>query len=525
MPAGARLETLHLPKAITFLKLIDQGTINDYLIEDDDYSNVKKLRVENTSGIPVLEILKNNLSRLIGVRLININVALGDDENDLLSTLLDSSLKTKRLKSDDSIDSNQNNYPEITGTITVNKIGDTFKGELNRAYPNLNIVAGEVYNQYKVKFYVNNSLVDEQEVSKYTGNDYTATYGNNRTDLSAFPVKESTGSGISAIHYLFDHWELSKDGGGNTSATSNENTIENVHENVRADAVFVSCTLPTLKTVDWSATDAGINNYLCYIPYSNSYTASVSNDKILYTPEEFYAIMMSDPEDSTIQNYYQIGKSRIAIDVCKTDGTAAYNNIRQLDLDIVEILRYELTDEPGKAANFLLVADNILTNHRMNPSDNIGGWDKSEMRSWLNTTVWSYLPFKLRVMISTVNVWASSGGGTDSLDDMVCSKDNIFLLSIVDVYGTQSPYIWNAEYGNVAQQRACTYFINQKVKYARNVIESDNGEYWWLRTPERDGDTSNFRCVYNYGNSYRNSAPNSFGVVFGLCIGRMFSTT
>lgn len=525
LPAGARLETLHLPKAITFLKLIDQGTINDYLIEDDDYSNVKKLRVENTNGIPVLEILKNNLSSLTGVRLININVALGNDENDLLSTLLDFSLKTKRLKSDDTIDSNHNNYPEITGTITINKIGDTFKGELNRAYPNLNIVAGEVYNQYKVKFYVNNSLVDEQEVSKYTGNDYTATYGNNRTDLSAFPVKESTGSGTSAIHYLFDHWELSKDGGGNTSATANENTIENVHENVRADAVFVSCTLPTLKTVDWSAANAGINKYLCYIPYSNSYTASVSSDKILYTPEEFYAIMMSDPEDSTIQNYYQIGKSRIAIDVCKSDSTAAYNNIRQLDLDIAEILRYELADEPGKAANFLLVAHNTLTNHRMNPFNNIGGWDKSEMRSWLNTTVWSYLPFKFRVMVSTVNVWASSGGGTDSLDDMVCSKDNIFLLSIVDVFGTQSPYVWNAEYGNVAQQRACTYFINQKIKYSRNVTESGNGEWWWLRTPERGGSTSHFRNVNHGGGSGYGIAYDSGGVAFGLCIGRRFSTT
>jgi len=524
LPAGARLETLHLPKAITFLKLIDQGTINDYSIEDDDYSNVKRLRIENTSGIPVLEILKNNLSRLTGVRLININVALGDDENDLLSTLLDSSLKTKRLKSDDTIDSNHNNYPEITGTITINKIGDTFKGELNRAYPNLNIVAGEVYNQYKVKFYVNNSLVDEQEVSKYTGNDYTATYGNNRTDLSAFPVKESTGSGTSAIHYLFDHWELSKDGGGNTSATANENTIENVHENVKAVAVFTSCTLPQLKEVDWTAADAGINNYLCYIPGTNNNTTSVTNDKILYTPEEFYAIMMSDPEDATIQQYYQIGKSRIAVDICKSDGTAAYDNIKQLDFDIAEILRYELADEPGKAANFLFVAHNTLTNHRMNPSNNVGGWDKSEMRSWLNTTVWGYLPFKLRVMISTVNVWASSGNGTLSTDDMVCSKDNLFLLSIVDVFGSQNRVVWNKElWSNIAPVKACTYFINKKIKYARGVVETGNGNWWWLRTP--DINTSYFRLVIDDGNSHSSNAYNSNGVAFGLCIGRKTSNT
>lgn len=527
LPAGARMQTLHLPKALTTLALIDQGTINNFSMEDDDYSNVQKLRVENTNGIPVLQILKDNLNSLTGVRLININVNLGSDTDGLLQNLLDPSLKTKRMKSDGSIDSNHNYYPEITGSITVDEIGSTLKQNLNNAYPNLTI-NGTVYQQYEVKFYVDNVLVDTQEVSQYSAASYTAVYGYGRTGLNKYPVKISNLQTQPETHYLFTGWSVSKQGGGATSALVDENNITNVHENVRADAQFASCSLPTLKNVDWSASGAATSNYLCYFQHEKNSTATVSNENILYTIPQFYAIAMSDQTDPDIQAYYALGKSRIAVDVCKSDGTAAYDNIKKLDFDLVDVLRYELADSPGYAANMLFVAHNTLTNHRMNPN-NIGGWHNSEMRSWLKNTVWNYLPFQLRVMISTVNVWASLGNTTKSLEKMQCSEDELFLLSIVDVFNTQSYDVYKAEvFSGVTPLRGIAYFTanaQNKTKYNRGVTESGNGNLWWLRTPDADN-TSNFCCVHANGSSDPRIAYYSYGCAPGLCVGRrVFNTS
>ena len=129
-------------------------------------------------------------------------------------------------------------------------------------------------------------------------------------------------------------------------------------------------------------------------------------------------------------------KAREAMDA-GTKWTITLTNGKVLEYKIIGINYDDLADGSGKAGLTFEATNNVLGTQRMNATNaNAGGWEKSELRSRLNSgDLWSLLPsdlqFKVKsVMKMTDNKGGGSGGNTPS-----ATTDKVFLLSTTEVYG------------------------------------------------------------------------------------------
>ena len=554
-PNGGSLETVHLPGTLTTLEIHNNTSLSSYTCQG--YDNLQTLIIENTPIIPISDLLINHLSHITALRLTNVTIDLGDDENDIVHLLLSDDMKG-RYVDEMGRPGDENSRPFISGTLTVNSIGHNLAETLRAAYPYLTVSSPDEYTQYQVDFVVGDEVSASYEVDQYNG--FTISYNSDGAH-DTFPYKESSADGNT--HYLFKQWNVVATDGGETDAEVNESTISNIDCNLTVTAEFYTCTMPqSPKTVP----EGG---YLYWDTYNDDPTKSA------YTTSEFYAICMSDAISAINAGYYSIN-STIRIDVDEAYKTF-FSGFTYLLFDIVGVQHYELAASPGKFANVLFASRNIVTNYQMNTDNiNAGGWDASKMRHWLNgnentngyykrtsgskteqyyytingtneygqtgtitntntllvnysQSLWGKLPYQFRVMISTVNVKASSGNATKSTDDMITSADKLFLFSIKEVFNDSSFDVYTAEVdtrGLNGDTNAATRKYYLDFFYSNNTLGHrikaamglNSGGWWWLRTPE-PSNTSQFRYVHASGNSNNNNADYGIGVVFGFNIG------
>lgn len=242
--------------------------------------------------------------------------------------------------------------------------------------------------------------------------------------------------------------------------------------------------------------------------------------------------------------------------------------------------RYRLSGSTSQRANASFFANNALPLlRRINPdATNAGGWDKSEMRSFLNTRVYEALPYNWQAAIKQVKISASAGNQSS---EIVISNDYIYLAANREVGGwTSTPYINEGDAisyytTNASRIKFCGLIVDENAqfitessdptqltsytvkegdiwintnnssigyyyisadtvaKHSRigyrdisstdNILASNGGVwvrayYWWERSPYASNSTY-FVIVSYYGNPYSNSyASNAFGVAFGFSI-------
>lgn len=129
--------------------------------------------------------------------------------------------------------------------------------------------------------------------------------------------------------------------------------------------------------------------------------------------------------------------------------------------------RYRLAGTTGQRANGSFIANNALTLlEAMNPTNtNVGGWDASAMRTFLNTRVLAALPTNWQSAIKKVKIMASAGNQST---EILTSEDYIYLASNREFGGyTTEPY---ASEGN-----AISFFTNDmsRLKFSGVIIKED----------------------------------------------------
>lgn len=178
LPVGGILKELELPDTVTNLTIRDQPSVSTFSVENDDYSNVTTLRVENSTTIPVADILadmpESSRVRLVGI---DLTVSSTDDVDDFLD-ILDTMT---------GLDEQGRNVPKavVSGTIRgLGTITGAWLAEALSRYPNVTYVYEHVNSVLTYKTWDGSETLQTQNIvdggnGTYSGSptrDQTAQY-------------------------------------------------------------------------------------------------------------------------------------------------------------------------------------------------------------------------------------------------------------------------------------------------------------------------------------------------------------
>ena len=158
---------------------------------------------------------------------------------------------------------------------------------------------------------------------------------------------------------------------------------------------------------------------------------------------------------------------------------------------------FEVAGVGMDGAGFTFICTDLVGTHRMNASNTTsGGWERCEMRSWLNGTLINNFPAELRNVIKSVSKKNTSGYGAAT------TSDKLWIPSWTEV-GLTSGNAEGNKYG---------IFNSNSDRIRKNGGSATN---WWLRSVDS---STYFRYVYTDGGLYYGNASIAHGVCPCFCI-------
>ena len=166
------------------------------------------------------------------------------------------------------------------------------------------------------------------------------------------------------------------------------------------------------------------------------------------------------------------------------------------------------------ACGFVVEFADILSQSSINSTaTNVGGWPASEMRTYVNGTIYDAIPNELQNIIATTTVVSSHG--STSGETNFTSSDKLYLLSTKEVWGKDGTSDIITEDTAEAETRQLDYYKNKGVTTSNysGAIKQYNGlkSSWWLRSAHSNN-TSRFFAVGVYGVRFTINANSTYGV-------------
>ncbi len=160
------------------------------------------------------------------------------------------------------------------------------------------------------------------------------------------------------------------------------------------------------------------------------------------------------------------------------------------------------------ACGFVVEFADVITKQQFNSTDtNVGGWKDSELRTYINGTIYNALPSELQNVTSTTKV--ISGHGNTIGEENFETQDKLYLLSAQEV--------WNGNRfdTSVGTSKQLDYYKNQGIttENSDGTTKQYNGSVslWWLRSAY-SRDASTFLDVNNFGFCSNIKGSHSHGV-------------
>ena len=303
-------------------------------------------------------------------------------------------------------------------------------------------------------------------------------------------------------------------------------TYEVTNNSSNYDAnVSVTCVPKTGTTAKYTSIKNKLDNDATVVKAKSSVngTLTVTLDKVAtesvteeYTCKLEFNAVERDTLGKEIPAFQKDSWSTIAANV-HTGNTSKYNvgdtkevNLGELGKHTVRIANMsECTngETSETACGFVVEFADIITKQKFNStSTNIGGWKDSELRTYINDTIYKSLPSDLQNVIFSTKVISGCGGMKDSTNE---TQDKLYLLNVQEV--------WNTRDGDTSAgtSKQLDYYKNQGVttsSYA-GAKKQYNESYsdWWLRST-RSYTMDNFHGVDFNGNQFCTSANASIGV-------------
>lgn len=216
----------------------------------------------------------------------------------------------------------------------------------------------------------------------------------------------------------------------------------------------------------------------------------------------------------------------------KLDGTqtksVALSNGTTVDVQICGFRHDNKTD--GGKAGITFIFKDCIAEHDMNSNNsNAGGWQNSQMRSWLASEGMNMLPEDLKSKIVAVDKMTNNTGKTQSASSVTKTSDSLWLFSLTELAGKGSPNDFSPSYVHAAdiynaEGTEYKLFRDMNVDFRNDngvLVKCFNGSSgnWWERSPDPTYSVD-FQYAghdgYPFGGT--NSADISLGVAPGFCI-------
>ena len=289
-------------------------------------------------------------------------------------------------------------------------------------------------------------------------------------------------------------------------------TYEVTNNSSNYDAnVTVTCVPKTGTTAKYTSIKNKLENDATKVSAKSSVngTLTVTLDKVAtesvteeYTCKLEFNAVERDTLGEEIPAFQKDSWSTIAANV-KSGNTSKYNVGDTKEVDLGDLGTHTVrisnmssctTETSETACGFVVEFADIITTHQFNSTDtNVGGWKDSELRTYINGTIYNALPSELQNIITTTKV-ISGHGNTDGETNFE-TQDKLYLLNAHEVYedGTSNQISDRDTAYNTTKQ--LDYYKKQGVttsSYA-GAIKQYNGSdyYWWLRS-------ANSRFTYSF---------------------------
>lgn len=181
-----------------------------------------------------------------------------------------------------------------------------------------------------------------------------------------------------------------------------------------------------------------------------------------------------------------------------------------VNMQIVALGKEPLANGDGNAPISWISKELLTSSHRMNPQTEgstgnytegtgaIGGWGKSEMRTWLKDTIKPLIPLNVRSAIKSVTKYSV-----------------IYNISATAQYSdTSTDDVWipgNSEYSALKRGNISTI---------KNKVGESGATTWWLKDAPTGASYfyGSFRCVNSSGDTSICGSAGTLGVALGFCI-------
>ena len=277
--------------------------------------------------------------------------------------------------------------------------------------------------------------------------------------------------------------------------TSIKNELEgNVTKVLAKESVNGTLTVTLNKT----ATEEVREEYVCTLTFN-----AVERDTV--------GVNIPDPISFSTDSWQTIQKA------VKSGNTDKYNVGDTKEVDLGDLGTHTVrianmssctTETSETACGFVVEFASYIADHKINSTaTNVGGWKDSELRTYVNGTIYNALPIELQNVITITKVISSHG--STSGETNFETQDKLYLLSAQEVWNG------NDHDTSIGTSKQLDYYKNQGVttsSYA-GAIKQHNGinTTWWLRSAYSDYDIG-FLGVDSDGRWYSNDANYFNGV-------------
>ena len=255
--------------------------------------------------------------------------------------------------------------------------------------------------------------------------------------------------------------------------TSIKNKLENDATVVKAKS-SVNGTLTV--TLNKTATEAVTEEYTCKLEFNAVERDTIGVELTQFQKDSWSTIAANVKSGNTSK--YNVGDTK-EVDL----GDLGTHPVRISNMS--ECTNGETSET---ACGFVVEFADVMESHNYNKADSsnkynkygtsVGGWRDSEMRTYVNGTIYNALPSELQNVITTTKV--ISGHGDNAGETNFETQDKLYLLNAQEVWST------NDYDTSVGTSKQLDYYKNQGVtasSYA-GAKKQYNGRnsYWWLRS-------------------------------------------